>query len=277
MEKRRKERILILAKTYPSPSSKYSETSCVAGITDKGVMRRLFPVPFRLIERGQQFKKWQWIETLVEKAPADHRRESHKIYVDTISCHEAIEPKRNWTARLPWIDKIPSFTNFDEIEASRLANGTTLALLRPKQLVELLITDADSPEWTDEEKAILLKDEMQGNLFTEDEARQYVKELRKVPFNFHYRYICDTPDGEKVFQHKIIDWEAGMLFWNCRTSHGKEWEIPFRAKLGEQLPGKDLMFLMGNQHRFPHQWLIISVIYPPKQKLAESPQSCFQF
>jgi hypothetical protein len=44
-------------------------------------MRRLFPVPFRLIERGQQFKKWQWIETLIEKAPADHRRESHKIYV----------------------------------------------------------------------------------------------------------------------------------------------------------------------------------------------------
>jgi hypothetical protein len=37
------------------------------------------------------------------------------------------------------------------------------------------------------------------------------------------------------------------------------------------------MFLMGNQHRFPHQWLIISVIYPPKQKSEESPQGSFQF
>lgn len=277
MEKRRKERILILAKTYPSPSTKYSETSCVAGITEHGVMRRLFPVPFRLIERGQQFKKWQWIETLVEKAPADRRRESHKIYVDTIKCHDTIDPKRDWAGRMPWIDKIPSFTNFDEIEASRLEHGTTLALLRPKKLVELVISDADSPDWTDEERAILLKDEMQGNLFTEKEAHQHVKELRKVPYDFHYLYVCDTPDGEKIFRHKIIDWEAGALFWNCRRSHGKKWEVPFRAKLGEQLPGKDLMFLMGNQHRFPNQWLIISVIYPPKQTPVESLQGRFAF
>lgn len=277
MDKRRRERILILAKTYPSPSTKYSETSCVAGITEQGLMRRLFPVPFRLIERGKQFKKWQWIETLVEKAPADHRRESHKVYIDTIHCGESIESGRNWVNRLPWIDKMPSFTNFDDIEASRLDHGTTLALLRPKKLVELAISEADSPHWTDEERTILLKDEMQANLFTEDEARQSIKELRKVPYDFHYSYVCDTPEGEKAFRHKIVDWEAGALFWNCRRSHGKGWEAPFRAKLGEQLPGKDLMFLMGNQHRFPHQWLIISVIYPPKQKPADSQQACLEF
>lgn len=43
------ERILILAKTYPSPSAQYVETSCVAGISESGAMRRLFPVPFRSI------------------------------------------------------------------------------------------------------------------------------------------------------------------------------------------------------------------------------------
>ncbi len=269
MEKVRKERILILAKTYPSPSTKYSETSCVAGITEHGVMRRLFPVPFRLIEKGQQFKKWQWIETMVEKAPADHRTESHKIYVDTITCGETIEPKRDWVERLPWIDKIPTFTNYEEIEATRQSQGMTIALLRPRQLVELQITDADKPEWTEEEKAVLVRDEMQGNLFTEEQARQQVNQLLKVPFDFHYRYVCDTPDGEKTFRHKIIDWEAGALFWNCRKSHGIGWKTPFRAKLEEQLPGRNLMFLMGNQHRFPHQWIIISVLYPPKQKPAE--------
>ena len=56
------ERILILAKTYPSPSAQYVETSCVAGISQDGSMRRLYPVPFRMIEEGQQFKKWQWID-----------------------------------------------------------------------------------------------------------------------------------------------------------------------------------------------------------------------
>lgn len=58
----RMERILILAKTYPSPSAQYVETSCVAGISQDGSMRRLYPVPFRMIEEGQQFKKWQWID-----------------------------------------------------------------------------------------------------------------------------------------------------------------------------------------------------------------------
>jgi len=64
----RMERILILAKTYPSPSAQYVETSCVAGITQDGSMRRLYPVPFRMIEEGQQFKKWQWIDVRIEKA-----------------------------------------------------------------------------------------------------------------------------------------------------------------------------------------------------------------
>ena len=65
-------------------------------------------------------------------------------------------------------------------------------------------------------------------------------------------------------RHKIVDWEAGALFWNVRRSHGEGWEKPFRAKLGEQLPDYDLMFLMGTIHRFPDQWLIVSLIYPPK-------------
>lgn len=55
------ERILILAKTYPSPSAQHVETSCVAGINEQGAMRRLYPLPFRLIEEGQKLKKWQWI------------------------------------------------------------------------------------------------------------------------------------------------------------------------------------------------------------------------
>ncbi|MGR9449202.1 hypothetical protein [Rhizobium leguminosarum] len=42
-------RILILCKTYPSPSGKYAETTCVAGMDERGKLVRLFPVPFRLI------------------------------------------------------------------------------------------------------------------------------------------------------------------------------------------------------------------------------------
>jgi len=160
MEKIRKERILILAKTYPSPSAQYVETSCVAGISQDGAMRRLFPVPFRMIEDGQQFKKWQWIDVRVEKAPKDHRPESHKIYVDTINCGDVIDTKKAWSGRWEWLEKIPAFDSYDAIEATRLADGLSLALLRPKRLIGLEISKARNPDWTDEEREKLLQEQI---------------------------------------------------------------------------------------------------------------------
>ena len=69
---RRKARILILCKTYPSPSAAYTETSCVAGMDEAGNLIRLYPVPFRLVTDDQRFSKWQWIEASIEKSSNDH-------------------------------------------------------------------------------------------------------------------------------------------------------------------------------------------------------------
>ena len=260
------ERILILAKTYPSPSAQHIETSCVAGITDKGAIVRLYPVPFRMIEEGQQFTKWQWIDVRVEKAPRDHRPESHKLYVDTLSCGDTISTNRGWAGRWEWLEKLPTFDSPEALDASRLADKVSIALLRPKRVIGLEISKARNGEWTEEEREKLTREQMQGDLFPEAEARRQVRELRKVPYDFYYRYVCDTPEGEKEHRHKIVDWEAGALFWNCRKSHGPTaWETPFREKLEQQLVAKDLMFLMGNQHRFQDQWLIVSLIYPPRR------------
>jgi hypothetical protein len=222
----RLERILILAKTYPSPSAQYVETSCVAGISQNGLMRRLFPVPFRMVEDGQQFKKWQWIDVRVEKANKDHRPESHRIYVDTIKCGDVIDTRKAWVNRWEWLDKMPTFDSFDAIDAARLKYGVSLALLRPKRLLSLDIVEARNPDWTDEEREKLLQEQMQGNLFSEEEERKQVKQLRKVPFDYYYRYLCGMPDGEKEHKHKIVDWEASALFWNCRRAHGVDWEKP---------------------------------------------------
>lgn len=271
------ERILILAKTYPSPSAQHVETSCVAGITEHGSMRRLYPVPFRLIEEGQKFKKWQWIEVRVEKANKDHRPESHKLYVDTIQCKEVIETGKEWCNRWPWIEKANPFASFDEIEASQSESGTSLAILRPKKVIGLEIIRARNSDWTDEEREKLIKHETQGELFSPAEIKKIEHTLRKVPFDFRYKYICDTPEGEKTYSHKIVDWEAGALYWTCQKSHGANWEAPFQAKLEENLLSKDLMFLMGNQHRFQDQWLIVSLIYPPKRKPVEVSQQGFLF
>jgi len=95
-----------------------------------------------------------------------------------------------------------------------------MALLRPKKVLGLEIKDARSKEWTDEEKEKLMRAQMQGDLFSEAQAKQQVKELRKVPFDFYYSYVCDTPEGEKEHKHKVVDWEAGALFWRMHQEHG---------------------------------------------------------
>ncbi|WP_207807070.1 hypothetical protein, partial [Parazoarcus communis] len=152
--------------------------------------------------------------------------------------------------------------------------ATSFFRYRPRVSDSIEATTILTQRGTDEEREKLMREQMQDNLFSEAEAEveRQVKDLRKVPFDFYYRYVCETSEGEKERKHKIVDWEVGAFFWNCRRSHGADWEVPFRAKLEKQLGVRDLMFLMGNQHRFQDQWLIISLIYPPKQKPVEARQ-----
>lgn len=95
-------------------------------------MRRLYPVSFRSIEQDQQFKKWQWIEVVVSKATTD-RPESHKVDIGTLLTKDEVTTKQNWAERREWIDRMPTFASYDEIEQARKDGGGTIALLRPKR------------------------------------------------------------------------------------------------------------------------------------------------
>jgi hypothetical protein len=263
----RVERILILCKTYPSPSAGYTETSCVAGIDESGKLIRIYPMPFRIVNDEQQFKKWQWISARIEKASKDHRPESHRIFVDTIECDVSPIPagEAGWRVRRQWLNKITLFRDFESIEAARLNGGNTLALLRPKKILGLDIKKASAPDWTEDEKTKLLQMQSQGDLFNADDEAKTLRLLKKIPYDFHYRYECEINGQSTERRHKLVDWEVGALFWNVHRKHGEAWEEPFRKKIEQQLPASDLMFLLGTIHRFPDQWLIVSLIYPPKQ------------
>ena len=263
----RVERVLILCKTYPSPSARYVETSCVAGISGAGELKRLYPIPFRLIQDEQQFKKWQWINARIFKSNTDNRPESYKIYVDTISCEpDVLSTKDNWRERRTWIEKVPIFDSFEAIETRRTESGQSLALLRPRRIVGLEIEAADHPDWTQDEREKLLQLQSQVELFEQDEEAKQLRLLRKIPFDFYYRYEMEGSGGPSEHRHKLVDWEVGALYWNCRRLHGADWEIKFREKLEHDLAGKDLILMMGNMHRFQHQWLAVSLIYPPRQR-----------
>lgn len=256
MFERRVEELLILTKTYPSPSARYRETTCVAALTRTGELRRLFPVPFRFLSENSRFKRWHWIRAAVAKTEADHRPESRRIDADSIELlDESVSTARGWADRRELIDPHVVEDVF-ELEERRKRTGQTLGFVQPKCISELEVTASKQPDWTEEEKRKL---EQEG-LFDTHQMRDRVI-LRKVPVDFHYRYIS----GERVERHKILDWEAAALYWRCQKDHGPAgWERAFRQRLETEFSQKDLYFLMGTIHRFPSRWLIVGLIYPPK-------------
>ena len=52
------------------------------------------------------------------------------------------------------------------------------------------------------------------------------------------------------------------MYWNIHRR--PDWEAAFRQKWITEFSQREVMFLMGTMHRFPNQWLIVSVLYPPK-------------
>ena len=273
MEFYMKENILILAKTYPSPSEKYLETSCVAGITDTGAMRRLFPIPFRRLFEEQKFQKWQWIEAETLKSPQDHRNESRRINFDKIILKEKIDTRNNWEKRMPLIQQIPAIKLFlPEGKTPVVDEGVTLAVFSPDLPVRLEIAES-AKEWTEEQLSKLRQLEGDDVLFPED-LRIPKAQLEKIPYDFYYVLNVETTTGERRdIRIKIIDWEVCELFRNCVKNSGAHWEKPFRNKMEKEMNGKNLKLLLGNIHRFPKTWLIVSLIYPPKQSAAMERQS----
>ena len=250
------EELLILTKTYPSPSASLRETTCVAAVSATGELRRLFPVPFRFLEGAKQFRKWEWIRARIAVPTKDHRPESRRIDADSITSTGRIVIKRgDWSERLKWIEShtMPSFA---ALEVRRQQTGQTLGFIRPTRIVKLEITKLKNADWTEEDKAKLSQDGLFDSAAVKARAP-----LRKLPFDFHYHY----ESGGKTEKHKLVDWEVGALYWRCFRDHGPAgWESKFRQRLETDFAQKDLLFLMGTIHRFPDQWLIVGFVYPPK-------------
>ena len=93
-------KVLITVKAYPNPSRKYSETVCVAGIdVDNRQWVRLYPIPFRDLDKDKRFKKYSIIQAKVVKARDDMRLESYKVNIYSIKILDYFDTKDKWTRR----------------------------------------------------------------------------------------------------------------------------------------------------------------------------------
>jgi hypothetical protein len=136
-------RILVVVKTYPNPSRSYGETVCCAGVDlDTRRWVRLYPITFRRLA-DRRFAKFQEIACKATRPRDDPRPESLRVDQDRIELVGEPMPTRGrgWARRMGTLP--PPSRSLEEIQAAQRANGTSLGMFRPKQIVRLVKRRAD--------------------------------------------------------------------------------------------------------------------------------------
>ncbi|MCQ1534676.1 hypothetical protein FTO70_03005 [Methanosarcina sp. KYL-1] len=251
-----REKLLLLCMAYPEISKRYKASVCMAGITEEGELRRIYPVPFeKFVNFG--FHKKQWISYEI-KEKGDHRKESFKIRPETLEKEEMVDDE---TIREICKNNV---STLDELRASWKEDKTSLGIIKP-DLMDLIIREC-SP---DQRKVQLQKQQkLDGNFIPIDILR----------YDMFYKFKCFGED-EKNHKCKCLDTEAGQLYRNLVSRWGEDHPEniqKIRMRFFDWMKSRDLYFLMGTHSFHPNAWMIISLLYPPK---IEPPQnrSIFDF
>lgn len=253
-----RKRVFIVVRTYPVPATRGIEVSCTAAITPEGKWVRLFPVPYRFLDHDKRFTKYQWIDVDVQRATKDARPESYRINPDSIEIAETVgTDKGSWSRRASILGHVVACC-LCCLQKEQRANGSpTLGLFKPSEIKGLIIEPEPNPKWTADELGKLSQQPLWGNV--------PANTLEKLAHRFSYRFTCPhgtCPDGG----HKLTctDWEFGALYRRCRTDYDGEWEAKFRKRVEEEfLHKRDTHFYVGTVHRYPDNWIIVGVYYPP--------------
>lgn len=270
MHKTKREKILILVKTYPTPSAKYVETVCTAGIRPDGSWVRIFPVPFRSYRDYQQYRKYQWVECSIYKSDKDERPESFHIErTKPMELGDFIGTADGWEARRKLLlDQARIFTRQSELLEASASNTASLAVFKPTA-VRLHWSTAKAEEIEPHRLAAIRAQLAQRDFFEENYWRPDFKLAEQIPYDFKYE-ITDA-DG-KTFTHKIIDWELGALFLNQKKVKGPEGarqDVVNKYGVEFLAPNKDMYLFMGTMYKFQkwnvaNPWTIIGVAPFPR-------------
>ncbi len=262
-----REKIIVLAKTYPEVSSKYGPLVCVAGVTLKGEWRRLYPIQFKLFYDKEfehaKFKKWDIIEVETTTAEHDPRRESRKV-VDW----RAIRPishVRDWSLRLYITSRFldPSIEDI-------VNSGKSLGIVKPRSIKKFYrkerarIRDRGELQVLERMEAVSLTQYIEMGdeyLLPEVKRREVIPE--ELPW-LGYRFVCEG-EGCKGHDMMVIDWEIQELYRKLRQERNEEEAFEkTKEKAMWMATERNLYFVVGNTWRYHKSFMIIGLIYPPK-------------
>lgn len=243
--------MVILVKALPHRSSKYFETVCCAGVGDDRKWRRQYPVPFRILQDGQQFRRWSWIEYSYVKPTDDTRVESQKALPESIVvCGELKTSER---ARFI----APLLRESTDEAASR---GESLTLVRPTSL-KLSWKSKSDAQLADERQK---HKELANQLSLLDEPAE---PLDPCPYEFSMHW--HSPDG-KAHKHTCDDWETSAAFFRRRRSMGEEEALTsLKTTYEDDYLNHGMALALGTHSRRSDQWLLVGIIRVDEYKQTE--------
>ena len=191
MQKLHEEKILILAKTYPSLSEKYLETVCTAGVREDGSWIRVYPIKFRQMDEVKRYHKYQWISCKVYKPELknDPRPESFHIEGDIAIVGDVLSTRNSWDERRnAVIRRTKVYTNKKELIDSANDFSSSLALFKPSRLEGPTVED-DEREWNPVRLKRALQNARQLDLFEEEVVPKAADEVFD---DFLFTYVSNA-------------------------------------------------------------------------------------
>lgn len=241
---RERMRVLITVKAAPEPSNSYIDTVCVAGVRiddDHHSWVRLYPVPFRHLSSGQQFKKYDVID--VETIPAKHdsRRESRRPVWESLEVTGHLKEK---AARERVLTGMAGPTMCDllaGIDDDR--DAQSLGIVQVGDFDRLLIKR--HPGWTSAQQRAVAAAVAQPALFGDSEASRHP--LVPPRFAVKVRYRC-TASGCRGHEPTLLDFELSALQFHLRHSSDEHLVERIRVKFGDEQfgPGRRSSLFVGN-------------------------------
>lgn len=251
-----KKQILITVKAYPNPSRKYQETVCCAGIDIINYkLIRLYPIPFRDLDRSQKFKKYSIINVECTTPSDDNRPESYKVNSDSIKILYHLSSKQEWKDRKAIIYKSPA-KSMCQVYKDAEEKNLSLGIVRPVNIT----FECEKRSRTD----VKTREECYSQLSFFNKHKEAIE---AIPFNFYYKFHCADDDNCPGHKLSIIDWEIGQAYRDWRLRYGSDQVL---AKIEEKwldianTEKRDVLFYVGNMKRFRNNFMVLGVFYPPK-------------
>lgn len=229
-------------KALPQRSAKHGETVCCAGVTPEGEFKRLYPVRFRHLKDGTAFKRWDTVDFRYGPPPHDSRRESCRVFEDTIVVGKEMPRAERANFLNPLVS--PSI-------AAAVERGDSLALIRP---IETRFTfRRKSEEQLSEEREYYRQAAAQTSFFDEELAA-----LEPTPFDFRFKFR----DQDAGHDFANGDWEAHAMYFAARARGQSEKETLdwMDQVFNVDYPQKGILFAVGNQAKRPQTWQLLGVL-----------------